>query len=744
MKIPFSYAVLLLCVWVPAVWADGVPQPLNDAAGQAVERPAATAEAAPVPTSATLAPATVPDIDKAVIPATAVVGDGFSPLLVTVGKKPPVSGINIGDPYVIALDGIVYVTATSIFSIKAVGGVSGVAKSEYRLDSGQWKDYEPFTIAGEGAHLIEYRSIDKAGNVESIRTVPVVVDLTPPVTALSVDGKYRVAGSPVFITRKSTIILSAIDNHVGGAVTEYRLDRGPWRAYAPFTVSAREGHTIGFRSRDLLGNLEEEKSVTIGSDKSPPKTAISVGEPKYAAAIGTLYVSGRTPFTLAVIESVSGAAKTEYRIDDGPWHGYLPFTIDREGKQQISFRSHDKVGNMESVQKLSVVVDATPPQTALFSGYEEFIDGGSLASNKKLNLTFRAVDKFSMVKSTEYRVNEGTWTAADSFSLVDEGKYLLEYRSVDRVGNVEASRSFTAIVDKSPPMSEIAIGLPKREAGDVTYINSSTKLVPKGADNLSGVAKVEYWIAGKGDGRDSVPFSILTQGKYRIDYQGTDKAGNRESVKSINVVVDNTLPVVKTADGKPLEEEIGGRKQKIRAEENAAALKPEKGEESAAAGASGRADYFGRFKAAAGTQPVRGAAAAVVPVPAPVVPVPAPAAAVAQPAKEGTAGKTQAKPQLPGGSSIEGGAVDEVVLKKGEEAVPFDRTPSDRVKLDKLPSGQKSAVVATGTVGLEETNPAATSPRSAASGEDKEKTSFFDYFTFGIVNIAIVIGVMLL
>jgi Big-like domain-containing protein len=738
MKIPFSYAVLLVCMWVPAVWADGVPQPLNDVAGQAVAQTAITTESAPVPIPATLAPATVPDMDKAVLPAPAAAGDGFSPRLVMVGKKPPVSGINIDEPYVMALDGIVYVTATSTFSIKAVGGVSGVAKSEYRLDSGQWKDYEPFTIAAEGAHLIEYRSIDKAGNVESIRIVPVVVDLTPPATTLSVDGENRAAGSPVFITRTSTIILTATDNHVGGAVTEYRLDRGPWRTYTPFTVSAREGHTIGFRSRDILGNLEEEKTVTIGSHKSPPKTAISVGEPKYAAATGTLYVSGRTPFTLAVIESVSGAARTEYRIDDGPWTGYSPFTIDREGKHQISFRSIDKAGNMESAQRLSVAIDATPPETTLFNAGEELAAGGSLASNKKLGFTLRAVDELTQVKGTEYRVNDGPWTASDSFSLVDEGKYLLEYRSVDRLGNVEASRSFTAIVDKTPPLSEIAIGFPKREAGGVTYINSSTKLVPKAADNLSGVAKVEYWIAGKGDGRDSAPFNILTKGKYRIDYQGIDKAGNREPVKSINVVVDNTLPVVKTADGKPPDEESGGRKQKIRVEENAAAVAPEKGEESTADGASGRADYFARFKDSAGTQPAR-AAAAAVPAPAPVAAVPAPAVAVAQPATEGTAEKTQAKLQLPGGNSSEGGAVADVVLKKGEEAVSFDRTPSDRVKLDKLASGQKTTVTAAG-----ETSPAATYPRSAASGEEKEKTSFFDYFTFGIVNIAIVIGVMLL
>ena len=70
-------------------------------------------------------------VAEAVSPADSVAGQK-----VTVAKKPPVSGISIGDPHVMALDGIVYATATTTFSIKAVGGVSGVAKSEYRLDSG--------------------------------------------------------------------------------------------------------------------------------------------------------------------------------------------------------------------------------------------------------------------------------------------------------------------------------------------------------------------------------------------------------------------------------------------------------------------------------------------------------------------------------------------------------------------------------------------------------------------------------
>ena len=544
-KTTFVSVTLVVCMWFSALRAADTPGPLGGYGGQTPDKATTVAEA--------------------VSPA-----DSVAAQKVTVAKKPPVSGINFGEPYIMGSDGTVSVAKVTVFTIKAVGGVSGIAKSEYRLDGGQWTAYEPFTIAAEGAHLIEYRSIDNGGNVEQIRSLSVYVDLTPPVTSLFVGEKKIEAGTPFSIKRNSTITLTATDDFAGVSAIEYRIDGGPWLAYAPFTVSAKGGHTIGFRSRDNMGNLEDEKTVTAGSDKIPPKTVISVGGLKYAEATGPLYATADVPFILTVAESISGVSRTEYSVDEGPWTAYAPFTIDREGTHRIAYRSIDKAANVESAHTISVTVDSTPPQTTLCSVDQELEPGGSLVTDKELSFTLRASDRMSPLKGTEYRVNDGAWTPYAPFGFADEGEYRLQYRSTDSAGNVETAHSFTAIIDKTPPVSEITIDLPKRDVDGVTYINGATTLMPKASDNLAGVDKVEYWINGKGDERYTTPFSIQTQGKYRIEYRAVDKAGNLEPAKSLVVVVDDTLPAVNTPDGKPVEEVNGVKKHIFKFDEKSA------------------------------------------------------------------------------------------------------------------------------------------------------------------------------
>jgi glucose/arabinose dehydrogenase/type 1 glutamine amidotransferase len=49
---------------------------------------------------------------------------------------------------------------------------SGLARTEYRVDGGAWTTYsQPFTVSAPGAHTVEYRSIDVAGNREPTREV---------------------------------------------------------------------------------------------------------------------------------------------------------------------------------------------------------------------------------------------------------------------------------------------------------------------------------------------------------------------------------------------------------------------------------------------------------------------------------------------------------------------------------------------------------------------------------------------
>jgi len=61
-----------------------------------------------------------------------------------------------------------------------VGG-SGVAGTSYSLDGPTWITYSsPFTIGGEGTTTVYYNSTDNAGNVESTKTQPIMIDKTPP------------------------------------------------------------------------------------------------------------------------------------------------------------------------------------------------------------------------------------------------------------------------------------------------------------------------------------------------------------------------------------------------------------------------------------------------------------------------------------------------------------------------------------------------------------------------------------
>ncbi|WP_405087031.1 ThuA domain-containing protein [Microbispora sp. NBC_01389] len=77
-------------------------------------------------------------------------------------------------------------------------GGSGVAKTEYALDGGAWTAYTaPVTVSGDGQHQLTYRSTDKAGNVEAIKTLTLTI-ATPKVN-LTVTAVPRCIGSTAYL-----------------------------------------------------------------------------------------------------------------------------------------------------------------------------------------------------------------------------------------------------------------------------------------------------------------------------------------------------------------------------------------------------------------------------------------------------------------------------------------------------------------------------------------------------------------
>ncbi|MDQ1913592.1 exo-alpha-sialidase [Paenibacillus sp. GD4] len=73
-----------------------------------------------------------------------------------------------------------YTTDVSV-TMSVYDEFSGPARTEYRLNGGAWSVYSaPLTVNNEGQHLLEYRSIDLAGNVEDSQLLKLSIDKTAP------------------------------------------------------------------------------------------------------------------------------------------------------------------------------------------------------------------------------------------------------------------------------------------------------------------------------------------------------------------------------------------------------------------------------------------------------------------------------------------------------------------------------------------------------------------------------------
>ncbi|MBC7081009.1 MAG: PKD domain-containing protein [Thermoplasmatales archaeon] len=90
---------------------------------------------------------------------------------------------------------------------------SGVNKTFYRLDGGNWTVYNgTFNISSEGIHLLEFYSTDVAGNSEEIKNVTIKIDKTSPSISIITpeERKFYVFGRKILPTLRKTIIVGKI------------------------------------------------------------------------------------------------------------------------------------------------------------------------------------------------------------------------------------------------------------------------------------------------------------------------------------------------------------------------------------------------------------------------------------------------------------------------------------------------------------------------------------------------------
>ncbi|WP_437022933.1 OmpL47-type beta-barrel domain-containing protein [Streptomyces bungoensis] len=262
-----------------------------------------------------------------------------------------------------------YVSSATV-TVSASDAESGVAKIEYSLDGGAYKDYSaPVQVSGVGQHTVAYRATDKAGNTSAEQSVSFTVvaappqDTTAPDTSASVSGTKDASGNYV---SSATVTVSASDAESGVAKIEYSLDGGAYKDYsAPVQVSGVGQHTVAYRATDKAGNTSAEQSVSFTVVAAPPQDTTA---PEVSASVsGTKDSSGdyvgSATVTVTASDAESGVAATEYSLDGGPYLPYsAPVAVNRAGSHTFLYRATDKAGNTSTAKSLTLTIaDSKPP-----------------------------------------------------------------------------------------------------------------------------------------------------------------------------------------------------------------------------------------------------------------------------------------------------------------------------------------------------------------------------------------------
>jgi hypothetical protein len=247
--------------------------------------------------------------------------------------------------------------AVTLSAVDEAGG-SGFQRIQYRLNGGVAQDYvqgTPVQIADDGAFTFEYRAIDRAGNAEGYKPVPINIDRTAPATGVRVDPDAT-RSSDTWDDRPATVTLTPRDGNGSGiATTEYHLGDGNWRAYGgPISLDSDGRYELHTRSTDVAGNGEAVRTLSIGIDQTAPTSSalFTSAEPRG----GNVHRAAVT-VTLGAVDPQSGADAIEYRLDGGEWQAYSgPFTVSAVGAHLVEHRARDRAGNLENAKESAFTI----------------------------------------------------------------------------------------------------------------------------------------------------------------------------------------------------------------------------------------------------------------------------------------------------------------------------------------------------------------------------------------------------
>jgi Chitobiase/beta-hexosaminidase C-terminal domain/Bacterial Ig domain/Bacterial Ig-like domain (group 3) len=449
--------------------------------------------------------------------------------------------------------------------------------------SGDTRTYSHSGSPSDPAEPSDVIAVNGAGTASGAASYTVTPDGTTPSSSILCDGAACAGWHPATVS----VTLSSSDTGSGLAQIRYTTDGSDPTATTgtvysgAFDVSTTT--EIRYRGFDRVGNAEAIQSETIQFDTSAPTgPTLTLSEtpvdPDQHAAGTTLYYrpgGGRAgTFTVdaATSDPQSGIQKVTFPAIAGmtgggddlasPFEGVYDWSTGTgaSGAQTVTARNN---ASLTSSAGFTVTPDSTAPV-----GQSVALGGGTYYTALSVPLTLvngsdsdsgvsaasGLLERESATLSNDSCVGwSGVWTAvtltggADT-SVLGDRCYRYRYTISDNVGNQTAPSALSGVakVDVTAPVTS--------DDAPAGWSNAAVTVTLGVSESGSGVASTQYRVDGGPfqSGTSVVipaPADHSNDGVHTIQYRSTDNAGNAESLRSVSVRIDTTLPT--TSDDAP-------------------------------------------------------------------------------------------------------------------------------------------------------------------------------------------------
>ncbi|MHB8845762.1 MAG: Ig-like domain-containing protein [Nitrospirota bacterium] len=385
----------------------------------------------------------------------------------------------------------------------------------------------------EGGNSIVLRAKDLANN-ETIVTIPVTLDTTPPVVQISAPAKDSFVNIPQ----------ASVTGTVNEEVTSVTVNSVPatitGNSFSLANVTLVEGpNTVLVEAKDRAGNSGTQ-SITVTLDTIKPAIQVTAPVKDSFVNTGSITVSGSV-----VDVNPAGLWVNATEVQLNGQNFTLAGIALAEGPNTITVRATDKAGN-ESVLPVPLTLDTVVPVVTITAP----------VPNALLNLQQVTVSGTVSEMNTMVTVNGSVaQVTGQNFTLAGvalaEGLNSINVVAADRAGN-PGPASVTVTVDTTAPAAPV-LGQPasptrtaQTSISGTAEAGSTVQVSATGPDGLSSVIGT---LTADAQGGFTILGITLLEGTTSFTAQASDAAGNRSIVSAPVAVTLDTEPPVITLTG---------------------------------------------------------------------------------------------------------------------------------------------------------------------------------------------------